>query len=109
MSAILYIAGFLIGIAVFLYLYNAYQGGREKVKKIAGKGAPRPAALNESAKISAPAPPLTRTPGSRTCPLCGSTLTRTEPLYGVKVVDGKQEKILIYGCPYCYKDEPRKK
>ena len=40
----------------------------------------------------------------RTCPVCGSKLSRYEALYASKIVKDST-KILIYGCRYCYKPD----
>lgn len=46
---------------------------------------------------------------TRRCPLCTRTLTRDEPLYATNVETGSGRKILIHGCPYCYKEEKKEK
>lgn len=110
MSALIYIAGFLIGAAVFMYLYSLYQSGAEKLRSSSSPNL----GPTETQKISPQQEPVEtrnflrapgRAPGERLCPLCGSSLTRYEPLYASKNIMGGEAKILIHGCRYCYKPD----
>jgi len=115
MSSILYIAGLLIGIAAFLYILTLMESGKKAVKNITSNSPEkRPDNINspenssdtkiDSDEVSfRKRPPLL--PGTRVCPLCGSTLTKREGLYASKVYDKDNAKILIMGCRYCYKDD----
>lgn len=38
------------------------------------------------------------------CPLCRSKLSKYEALYAAPVVGDKDQKLMIYGCRYCYKN-----
>lgn len=109
MSHFLYISGFIIGVAIFLYFLSFYNSGREKIKKITKK--------NNEKKQGKVTPPssvepkniefanLTAHPGSRLCPFCRTTLTKYETLYASHVETESGRKILIHGCRYCYKPD----
>jgi len=102
-ETILYILSFGIGIAVFLYLLSLYHQFKERPAK-PGKNRPVPKTIQDKIQIT---PQPTTEPvhlKERTCPVCGSKLSRYEALYASKVVKGST-KILIYGCRYCYKPE----
>lgn len=107
MTAAIYLAGFLIGAAIFLYLFSAYQSGVEKFKTRGDTGGPKPDSSESPESLETknfrrlPA----RAPGTRTCPLCGSELTKYEALYASKNILGGEAKILIHGCRYCYKSD----
>jgi hypothetical protein len=121
MSSLITLAGLVIGIAVFLYLVNLLDAGKQKIKSINQKAAgatPASESTNPSADTQAlNGHPLTRElsddlkdrlPGRR-CPLCNKTLGRDEPLYATNIETAGAKKILIYGCQYCHKDrEPVK-
>ena len=107
-ETILYILSFGAGIAVFLYLLSLYHHIKERLKpdnkqpeqkvaqeKIQSKSQP----VNEPVHLK-----------ERTCPVCGSKLSKYEALYASKIVKDST-KILIYGCRYCYKpqEDPDKK
>ncbi len=109
MDYLLYLIGFIIGLAIFLYVLTAYETGKEKLtKKLAPEKTEKPDNIN--------IPPSHiffknrgRPPGERICPLCASTLTQHEPLYASQIKTGTETKILIHGCRHCYKDSaPRK-
>lgn len=109
MKALLFITGLLVGVSIFAYLLSLYNDGREK---ISGKRGPSPGPrVSVDPKILAGQERLTRAPGSRMCPLCGSELTKYEALYASQVETGSGKKILIHGCRYCYKpdEDPEKK
>ncbi len=103
MDAVIYLAGLIIGIASFLYVYSLIADGREKLKD---PGTPKqnvPVQKMDSATVAfrnRPALP----PGTRICPLCGSALTKYEGLYSSKVYERGSEKLMIMGCRYCYRD-----
>ena len=42
------------------------------------------------------------------CPLCGKMLHRGERVHSVVYSKGEDRLMNIYGCPWCYKDHPRK-
>lgn len=119
MSFILYAAGLLIGVALFLYFLSLYTSGKEKLSSLGGEkkgtenggeekkqGTPRggeegmeeirPEYIRFRGLADLP-------PGERICPLCRATLTRFEPLYASQVKTDSGQKILIHGCPKCYK------
>ncbi len=105
MEYLLYLVGFVVGIAIFLYILSLYETGKEKIKNIS-----RPA----EGKRDAPARIEPDTvfqkkwkahPGQRICPLCGSVLTRDEALYASPLKTDKGPKILILGCRYCWKED----
>jgi len=103
MDILIYFAGLLIGVAVFLYLYSIIAAGNEKIRNKKNPTIQQPAGKMESGTIAfrnRPALP----PGTRVCPLCGSVLTKFEGLYASKVIDKKNVKLMIMGCRYCYKD-----
>jgi hypothetical protein len=101
MTWLLYIVGLILGAAAFFYLLAAFRSGKEKVMEMTGK---KPAAKTtvEPGRISNLPK---RAPGTRTCPLCGSGLTRYEALYASVLEEGTGRKILIHGCRYCYKPD----
>ncbi|MBN1532652.1 MAG: hypothetical protein JXA20_08325 [Spirochaetes bacterium] len=101
MTVLLYILGLLLGAAAFFYLLSAFRSGREKVAAMTGK---RPAAKTTVEPGGISNLPR-RAPGSRTCPLCGSELTKYEALYASILENGTGRKILIHGCRYCYKPD----
>ncbi len=109
-ETILYILSFGAGIAVFLYLFSLYHQLKDRPKKLEKKqiiqktipekkAEPKPQVADEPIQLK-----------ERTCPVCGSKLSKYEALYASKVVKGST-KILIYGCRYCYKpdEDPDKK
>jgi len=107
MSYLLHIVGFVIGIALFLYLLSLYEGMKERRKgprrqeKAGGPMHVEPESIFHRKWKKAP--------GERICPLCGSTLTQFEALYATPLKDPLGTKILILGCRHCYKtgDENR--
>jgi len=102
MSAFLYLAGFIIGAAIFLYLYSAYQSSKEKIRSFRAPASPPAPTVNPD-RIDYFRMP--RPPGARICPLCGKELTHFEALYASEVEEDGKKKILIHGCRYCYKNE----
>lgn len=103
MSILFYIAGLIIGIAAFLYVYALIADGKEKIKNL---GSPKEAASvqkMETGTISFRNRPALA-PGTRICPLCGSSLTKYEGLYASKVMERGSEKLIIMGCRYCYRE-----
>lgn len=112
MSAILYLAGLIIGVAAFLYVYTLIADGKEKIRSLGSSKENQPARKVETGTVAfrnRPALP----PGTRICPLCGSSLTKYEGLYASKVFEKGGEKLMIMGCRYCYRenenpDRPKK-
>jgi len=99
MSVILYLAGLIIGIALFVYMLSMYESGKEKVRKVKGGSSPKPAIAPENITIDK------IPPGTRMCPLCRSHLTKYEALYASNIDNGDGRKIMIHGCRYCYKPD----
>lgn len=107
-ETIFYILSFGLGVAVFLYLLSLYHHIKERPVESDTKQ-PISKTKHETIKTT-PQPVEPVHLKERTCPVCGSTLSRYEALYASKVVKGST-KILIYGCRYCYKpqEDPDKK
>lgn len=123
MGSIITLAGLLLGIAIFLYLVNLLDEGKQKIKKIKKNkifsntvnvtniteenrelsDGEKPALRDFPNTRNLPDDLKNQMPGRR-CPLCGKTLKRDEPLYATNIEVGKIKKILIYGCQYCHKD-----
>ena len=104
MDALLYLAGLIIGIAAFLYVYSLIAEGREKLKSLNTPKQSAPVQKMDTGPVSLrnrPALP----PGTRLCPLCGSSLTKYEGLYASKVFERGSEKLMIMGCRYCYRED----
>lgn len=103
MSAFLYISGLLIGIAAFIYMLSIYEKAKEKISTPVQGNRNEPENLKmETGAIAfnkRPALP----PGTRICPLCGSSLTKYEGLYASKTFRGDSASLIIMGCKYCYK------
>ena len=104
MTGLLYLAGLIIGFAVFMYLFSLYQSGKEKVQEWGEKKNGVSKEMVEPDTITLKEK-LTRAPGTRICPLCDSALTKYESLYATIQEDEGVKKILIHGCRYCYKPE----
>jgi hypothetical protein len=102
MTVLLYIAGLIIGVAVFFYILSLARSGKEKIVVMTGK---KPEVKQVLEPHIVNMPKTNRPPGSRTCPLCGSSLTRYEALYASYIGDASGKKILIHGCRYCYKPD----
>lgn len=100
-ETILYILSFGLGIAVFLYSLSLYHQFKERPAK-PGTKQPVPKPTQDKIQFTPQSEPVHLK--ERTCPVCGSKLSRYEALYASKVVKGST-KILIYGCRYCYKPE----
>lgn len=107
-ETILYILSFGAGIALFLYLLSLYHHIKERPKPdnkqpeqktVQDKIQSKTQQVNEPVHLK-----------ERTCPVCGSKLSKYEALYASKIVKDST-KILIYGCRYCYKpqEDPDKK
>jgi hypothetical protein len=104
-----YFVGFVIALALFLYVLNAYESGKQKLrgfKSVTGKKGGVRTETVEPQDIFLKKP--RSHPGERLCPLCGSALTNYEALYATPVKNGDGSKILILGCRYCYKEEDEK-
>ncbi len=107
MTALLYLAGLIIGAALFFYLLSLYHEGKERVKQMSVST--RKSVISqtssrvEAEKVSYPHL-KSIPPGERICPLCRTPLTRYEPLYASQVDTGSGSRILIHGCTYCYKE-----
>jgi len=101
-SYLLIIAGLIIGISVFFYLVSTFSSVKEKIA-VKKQGPPiRPDVRPESVQTVRA---TKRAPGARTCPLCGSELTKYEALYASHVKNGNENKIMIFGCRYCYRPD----
>jgi len=104
MSALIFILGLAIGITAFLYILSAISSGMNKINK-------SEAPANKIIKQSIEPDTIgfrgrkTLPPGTRICPLCGSELTKYEGLYASKITEKNENKILIMGCKYCFKDK----
>jgi len=101
MSALLYIAGLVIGVTAFIYLVSLLNDGKEKIKEATEKKKDNGGEDKGDAPFSAETIP----PGERICPLCRSSLSKYEALYAAPVAGDKEQKLMIYGCRYCYKDD----
>ncbi len=101
MTILMYLIGLMIGAAAFLYLLSAFRSGKEKVMGIAGKKPAEKTTVEPRQIANAPK----GAPGTRTCPLCGSMLTKYEALYASVTENGAGKKVLIHGCRYCYKPD----
>lgn len=110
------LAGIIIAVSLFLYFINAIEDG----KRILGEKISNPedsvnrnAALTKNgithytkkSKIHNLSDEIKKSIPGRRCPLCSTTLTRDEPLYASHVETYNERKVLIHGCPYCYKNK----
>ncbi len=108
MTILLYLSGLAIGITAFLYVTQAMQSGKDKlegktkpnVKKKRSKNT-----TNSDNIVIQNQKPVKVPPGTRMCPICRSYLEKWEPLYSSKTKKSTEEKILIHGCRYCYKED----
>ena len=118
MDILITIAGLAIGISVFLYFIQALDKGKRIVApKTAAPGLQRtetPMQTGSEAERISDAPTYRNLPDDvkdriphRICPLCSHILTRDEPLYASHLDMGGDRRILIHGCPYCYKNEKK--
>jgi len=119
MDILITIAGLAIGISVFLYFIQALdKGKRIATAKTAApvlqrtESPTQPSVSESERNMDAPAlknlsDDLKDRIPHRICPLCSHILTRDEPLYATHIEAGGERKILIYGCPYCYKSEKK--
>lgn len=117
--------GLIIAVIIFLYFLSAADSGKRKFQELRlAVTVPR---NGITAKNSNQVPEnqagiksvITRRKASqlddslkdmlphRTCPLCRSELSRDEPLYAHNMEYYGKRTILIYGCPYCYKEEKK--
>ena len=103
MSVLLYFAGLVIGIAAFLYVYALIADSKEKIKSLGSSKEPVSVQNVDSGTIGFRNRPALA-PGTRICPLCGSSLTKYEGLYASKVMERGSEKLIIMGCRYCYRE-----
>jgi len=119
MSIVLYAAGLLIGIALFLYILSLYNTGKSRVTGFAREKKPSENGREGKKTGITPGDKTAVTeiksenirfkglsdvpPGERICPLCRTPLTRFEPLYASQTKTESGQKILIHGCPRCYK------
>jgi len=104
MSVLIFITGLAIGISVFLYMLSAISGGMNKIKK-SGTVRNKITKQNIAPENIGFRGRKTVPPGTRICPLCGSELTKYEGLYASKITEKSENKILIMGCRYCFKDK----
>ncbi|MBN1501750.1 MAG: hypothetical protein JW982_16440 [Spirochaetes bacterium] len=108
-SMLMTFAGFIIAVAVFLYFINTLDSAKQGIQKLTNceveieKKVP---SLNQTgdAQIKDLSPEEKKFIPGRRCPLCSRILIRDEPLYATHVETAGVKKILIHGCPYCYKD-----
>ena len=107
-SILVTFAGFLAAVSIFLYFLSTVDTAKRSVKKIAGcdieigrNGGTETISKKTIRDLSDEE--KNRIPG-RKCPLCMKILTRDEPLYASFVETAGTRKVLIYGCPYCWKD-----
>jgi hypothetical protein len=104
LSAFLYFSGLLIGIAAFIYMLSIYEKAKVKISRPAQDFPPEPENLKmETGNIAFNKRP-SLPPGTRICPLCGSSLTKYEGLYASKTFRGESASLIIMGCKYCYKE-----
>lgn len=105
MSTFLYITGLIIGIAVFLYLLSLYEAGKEKIqtKTVSCDKENSEDSLNPDTIAFRNRPAAA--PGTRICPICGSSLTKYEGLYASKISHTTGTKLMIMGCRFCYRDK----
>ncbi len=103
MSIFLYLLGCAAGIAVFLYIFSTVNSGKEKIKKLSYSHRSENEKIPEEKKQGHPV--FTIPPGERMCPICRNRLNKYEALYASKIKAGNQDKILIHGCRYCYKED----
>ncbi len=104
MSLLIYFAGLLIGVSVFLYIYSTIAEKTQSKAKNISKAPASQKIIKTDGNISFnKRPPLP--PGTRVCPLCGSSLTKYEGLYATKIKQSGIDKLLIMGCRYCYKED----
>jgi len=99
---ILYILSFGAGIALFLYMLSLYHHLQKKTSQSAKKETNKAATVMPAKTVDKNFIPASMK--ERTCPVCGSKLSRYEALYASKIVKDST-KILIYGCRYCYKPD----
>ena len=103
MSALIFIAGLIIGITAFFYILSLISDGMKKTRKSGLKGKKTEQKI-EPENIGFRNRRLIP-PGTRVCPLCCSELTKFEGLYATNIYENGEKKILIMGCKYCFKDE----
>jgi hypothetical protein len=104
LSAFFYFSGLLIGIAAFIYILSIYEKTKIKIPRPVQDRANEPENLKmETGNIAFNKRP-SLPPGTRICPLCGSSLTKYEGLYASKTFRSDSASLIIMGCKYCYKE-----
>jgi hypothetical protein len=111
------IAGLIIAFIFFLYTLSVVDSGKRKIKDLAAVvTSDRKSESTKDMRDKETGATYRNLPDNikdmipgRRCPLCLKTLTRDEPLYASFVETTSGRKVLIYGCQYCYKEEPSKK
>lgn len=117
MEIFLTASGLVLGVSAFLYAVSFLDSGKRKIAKMQAdaKIRPVPAQPKPASSIAQNRKPLSNNLArtlsedlknampERTCPICGTILTRDEPLYATHTTINKQQKVFIHGCPYCYK------
>jgi hypothetical protein len=104
MSVLIFITGLAIGVSAFLYILSVISGGMNKSGK-SGSGQKKIVKQNIKPETIGFRGIKTVPPGTRICPLCGSELTKYEGLYASKITEKSENKIIIMGCKYCFKDQ----
>ncbi len=121
MSVLLTFIGFIIAVVVFIYFINTLDAGKRKIEAFANSAnvnsmeftgqepASKPGQVktivNRNMAVRSLPDDLKNLIPHRKCPLCCSTLKKDEPLYANFMDLSGQKKVLIYGCPYCYKED----
>lgn len=103
MSALIFIVGLAIGVSAFLYILSVISGGMNKFGK-SDAGQKKIVKQNIEPETIGFRGRKTLPPGTRICPLCGSELTKYEGLYASKITEKSENKIIIMGCKYCFKN-----
>ena len=103
MPYVLYVAGLIIGITLFLYILSTYESGKEKYKNFISKKYEPAKPEIDSNDISYKTESPNISP-KRTCPLCTTPLQDYEALYASESMTEGRKKILIFGCRYCYRE-----
>ncbi len=101
--------GFIIAVSIFLYFLSGVDATKRGVSKLMDceieldkKTIPVSVAAEKTLN-NLSAEEKNYIPG-RKCPLCSRILRRDEPLYATHIETAGIKKVLIHGCPYCYKD-----
>lgn len=127
MGTFFIISGLLISISIFLYFINFLDSGKRKLQEIKNasietaampansiaQSEQYPSGVNRTLKRNEAVRNLSNEMKNmlpeRKCPLCSTILHRDEPLYATNLQTSSGRKILIHGCPYCYKEESKEK